>query len=103
MSNDNNTFSVDLRMMADRTKKLNEELENMKRATAELTDQLMAMKALWNGAAANAFYQNIAGDVQLIENFIASGEKALEDHEYAIKTYREIEQRSVDIANAIRI
>lgn len=103
MSNDNNTFSVDLRMMADRTKKINEELENLKRATAELTDLLVVMKTMWSGSAANAFYQNIAGDIQLIEDFTSSSDKAVHDHEYALKTYNEIEQRSIDIANAIRI
>lgn len=103
MNNTENTFSVDLRTMADRTGKLNEELENLKRATAQLTEQLMVLKSLWSGTAADSFFQNTAADVQLIEDFTSASEKAAEDHAYALKIYNEIDQRSTDIAEAIRI
>lgn len=103
MNSETNIFSVDMRMMADRTKKLNEELDDLRRRTAELTEQLALLKTLWSGSAADVFYQNTASDIQLIEDFTTSCEKACRDHEFALKVYSEIDQRSTDIASAIRI
>ena len=103
MNSETNNFSVDLRMMADRTKKLNEELDDLRRRTAELTEQLAVLKTLWSGSAADAFFQNTASDIQLIEDFAASCDKACRDHEFALRVYNEIDQRSTDIASAIRI
>lgn len=103
MSSEGKNFSVDLRTMADRTKKLNDELDHLKRMTAQLEEALAVMKTMWSGCAADAFYQSIAADIGLIEAFTASGDKAVHDHEYALSVYKEIEQRSADIVNAIQI
>lgn len=103
MSSEEKNFSVDLRAMADRTEKLRGELDNLNRATRELYEELAIMKTMWSGIAADAFYQSISADIALTEAFSAAGKKAVHDHEYALKTYKEIEQRSAEIANAIQI
>ena len=103
MSSEKKNFSVDIRMMSDRYEKLSDELISLKRAADTLEKRLEVMKAMWSGDAANAFHANISDDIRLIGDFIAASEKARNDHEYALKIYREIEQRAEDISNAISI